>query len=494
MSVSLSSFGALFLVAICASFLFRPRLLWVLLAVAAVMQAPSPLVFEFDHAYGLSAFLLAALAVVLRSWRRPIGPAAVMRELRGLPPGMQAWIAFFAVSLASTVIGPTLFSGLLVYAPLNKLGVDAEMAPLQWSLNHLAQAANVGLIAGLFVAVWPHRADAAFPRLLMLAVVVAAGVALVAGLQQRLAWNGHVPMWAEFWATNPTYTQDYQSSAGPVPRVNWPFADPAYASTFFAACFGGFFTTYLANLHRDKSLLGVVASLFALANTLGATGLLAATAFLMLCASVTVALSLRHPRLSTGLLYRVALASIAATCIALGVVLVLRHYELQATFVEAAQNVLAGRSQTLLGDLRPHADLQSLRLVVESWGLGVGLGSHRGSSYLTTLAANGGLLGLACFLLAIALHFTSLAKRFRAAPDAPSAFFLGGGFTVFLAVSMAIPDQSWPVFWIFILGGWACVLCPGAAAASEVVVPVARESAAASGRRAEVATNQPRDE
>jgi len=440
---------------------FRRQWLLPLAAVTAVLQAPSVLEVSLSGVVvGVGAFTFGALILSVQAIHR----LARRRDARVFLPeangGLIPWGAFSLLVLCSAALGPLLFAGLSVYPPLDKLGVTGEVQPLAWSANHVAQAINICLVGGLLVWVHVHRESPALPKWLMSGVLVATLLAVAIGLQQRLAWNGLGPLWAEFWASNPTYAQDYDSLAGAMPRVSWPFVDPSYASAFFAAMFGGFLTMFLAGQRTNAALLGLMVSLFALGNTLGATGSLAVIVVVVLAAAAVLLVVMRRPTLAGALAYRVLLLSLAAGCVALGGYLVLRHYNLLGVFGEAMRNALAGRSHTLLGDIRPHADLMSLKLLVETWGLGVGMGSHRGSSYLITLAANTGVLGLVTFLAANVMHFTLLTRRFIRHPDAPSAFFLGSGISVLIAVSIAIPDQNWPVYWILILGGFACVICP----------------------------------
>lgn len=462
MDVSVTGLGAAFLLAIAFCLLFRRLLLLPLLGLGAVMQAPAAVNITLPGVVGLGLgpYLLAAFAMTLHlaaTWRSQ--KMSRLRDRLG-ERAVRPWAVFWLLGAGSIALGPFLFVGADVYVPLDKLGVDGVPSSLAWTANHAAQGVNVLLMAAIFLWVIQRGNERALTNGMLRMALAALGLALIVGLQQRLGWNGLVPLWAEFWASNPTYAQDYDSLAGAVPRVSWPFVDPSYASAFFAAMFGGFLTMFLAGQRTNAALLGLMVSLFALGNTLGATGSLAVIVVVVLAAAVVLVVAVRRPMLAGALAYRILLLSLAAGCVALGGFLVLRHYDLLGVFGDAMRNVLAGRSQTFLGDIRPHADLMSLKLLVETWGLGVGMGSHRGSSYLITLAANTGVLGLVTFLAANVMHFTLLTKRFIRHPDAPSAFFLGSGISVLIAVSIAIPDQNWPVYWILILGGFACIICP----------------------------------
>lgn len=464
MPISFTAFGGALLPVLLFVLLFRRGWMLPLFATAAILQGPAAALWRFqERDYGISAFLLmsslVAVDLLLRA-RAARAPVVAMTAQPRASMLASVWLAMGVWALQSSIVLPWLFSGVGVYPPLDKEGVHGELQSLSWSISHGAQAINLLVIAMLFLWVWLQRHDPRLPRRALVAMIVACALAAAVGLQQRLAWNGLVPLWSDFWASNPTYAQNFQSMAGTVPRVSWPFVEASYASAFFAATFGGFFTLFLADIQRHKALGGVMVSLFALANTLGATGLLAALTFLGLTIVVVFAVMLYRPAWGEGLVYRLGLAALAASCLVLGGFLVIRHYDLLQLFSGAAENVLAGRSQTFLGDIRPHADLHSLRLLWETCGMGAGMGSHRGSSYLVTFAANTGIVGLILFLVAISLQTSLLVRRVLVAPDAAGVFFLGAGVAMLIGVTIAIPDQNWPVLWIVLLGGFVCVVCP----------------------------------
>ena len=459
--MSLTSFGALLLPFLLFVVLFRRSWLLPFACVAAVLQGPAFVQIDIgEAAFGITPFVASASFVMLDVLR--VG--GVGGSLRGLGPQRRAlvylWGAYALVALLSALALPWLFDGAPVHPPLEKEGVHGGLQPLHWTPNHLAQVVNLVLIGGLFARVLQQSARPEVRTQLLTGVIAAIVVALLAGLQQRLAWNGLVPLGAELWASNPSYAQNYLSMSGPVPRVNWPFVEASYASAWFAAMFGGFGAMFLAGVHRHKALAGAIAALFGLGNTLGATGLLATFAYLVLATLVLAWLYLRHRSFAGGLAYRVVLAALAGCCVALSVYLVLRHYGLLQYFADGVGNVLAGRSQTVLGDLRPQADGHSLQLIASSWGLGVGMGSHRGSSFVLTLAACTGFAGLLLFAAGVGLQLRLLVTELSRAPHPASVFFLGAGVAILLGVAIAIPDQNWPVLWTLLLGGFACALHP----------------------------------
>lgn len=456
--MTVTAFGGLFLPLSLFVFLFRRAWLLPLLCVAAVLQSPSVSnVVWGERAYGITPFLwvsglvVADLGFRIRRHGQLCFGHGQQRRL------LMLWLAFAGVSLLGAMALPLVFDGLRVYLPLDKEGVEAAPIALTWSINNVAQAVNLGLIAVAMLWVVQQSRDEGLARRVWLGVVAALAVSTLVGLQQRLGWNGLIPLGDSFWASNPTYAQNYRTWAGPVPRVSWPLVEASYGSVWYAAAFGGFATLFLADLRRNRALLGALVALFALGNSLGATGVLTVLLFGSMAMLGAIGAAWHKPAWRGGLVYRLALALLVGTCLVLALQLVLRHYDLLDEAARALGSIRARWSGTLFGSERSAADAHALVVVGETWGLGVGMGSNRASSYLTTLVSNTGLPGLLLFLLALSYQFYLLFNAWRWRTSAAAAFFLGSGIAGFIAVVIAIPDQNWPVFWILILGGVACL-------------------------------------
>lgn len=455
--MSVTAFGGLFLPLALFITLFRRAWLLPLLCVAAVMQSPSVADVSVDGTtLGITPFFAVSLFVAFDLLRR------VARQ-RGLELGegparrlVLLWFAYGAYALVATLVLPWVFEGTPVHSPMDKAGAHASLVPLAFSSSHLAQLANLGFVLVALAWLVQQADDERLQHRMLVSVAFALLVATAVGLQQRLAWNGLLPMWAEFWASNPTYAQNYRSFAGPVPRVSWPFVEASYASAWYAAVLGGFLVLFLASLRRHAALGLAIVAAVALANSLGATGLLAVTAFLVLTLGVASVLAVRYRSLRGVLVYQTALGALVAACLVLAAYLVLRHYGLLGTVVSAGDQWLQGPARTLWGDLRPHADRHALSLLVSSHGLGVGMGSNRGSSFFIAMLGSVGLPGTMIFIAAVVYQFRLLGARLPFAANNPSLFFLGAGISGLLAVGISIPDQNWPALWVLLLGGVVC--------------------------------------
>ena len=458
MPFTVTAFGAVFLPVTLSVFLFRRAWLLPLMCVAAVLQAPSVLRFSLAGGeHGVTPFLAVALFAMLDLGLR-------MRRRKSLRPMggeqrlvVRLWLSFGVVAVVSALLWPWLFAGLPVFSPLSKAGADGQTVALAWSLSNLAQAIYGGLLLALLLWLLEQRDDPELPRRMLAGIVIALLLSAAIGLQQRLAWNGLLPMGESFWASNPTYAQNFRSWAGPIPRVSWPFVEPSYASAWYAGVLGGCLALFLTRRNRHWALLAAVVAAFALGNSLGATGVITIALFLGLAVIGSLVWGLRVRAMRAVLLYQWALGSLVCACLVLVAYLVLRHYGMLEIASGALEKLLQGRNRTLWGDLRPHADRHALWLLLETWGLGVGMGSNRGSSYLLATAAGTGLLGVTLLLAAFSLQTRLLLRRLRQSMDAPTVFFFGAGLAAMMAASIAIPDQNWPVLWMLLWGGVACL-------------------------------------
>ena len=265
-------------------------------------------------------------------------------------------------------------------------------------------------------------------------------------------------MMADFWASNPAYAQNFISYAGPVARVSWPFTEPAYGSAWYAAMFGGGMVVFFVGKRTQFALLGMLIAAFALINSLGATGIMAIVVFGLVGGMIGAFSFVKYPNLRWTLGYQSVLAALVLSCCCLAIYIVLRHNGALPNAQAALANLLVGNNPTIWGDIWPQTNLHALTVLRETFGLGVGLGSNRASSYFASLFSNTGILGGAMFLAALShLVFTLVTTQTAKKPNDMGLFLLGALCTATISVAIAIPDQNWPNYWVFILTSYAWI-------------------------------------
>ena len=106
--------------------------------------------------------------------------------------------------------------------------------------------------------------------------------------------------------------------------------------------------------------------------------------------------------------------------------------------------------------VRELSNKRALEIVKETYGLGVGLGSNRASSFFASLVSNTGVLGA---LLFSGMLVTLLWRYFKAPKLTDMQIFVAASLpTATLAMGLGIPDLNLPMYWGFIFLGF--VFCP----------------------------------
>ena len=217
-------------------------------------------------------------------------------------------------------------------------------------------------------------------------------------------------------------------------------------------------TVFFVGKRTQLALHGMLVAGFALLNSLGATGVMAIGAFGVIGAMLWGYYYATHPPLRWKLGYQLILAALVGSCCTLGTYVILRHFSLLANAQSAVTNLLTGGNLTFWGDIRPETNRLALSVIGDSYGLGVGLGSNRASSYFASLFSNTGILGGLIFLAALTHLGFSLLRIQKSLGSQDVALFLFGSLcTATIAVGIAIPDQNWPNYWIFILISYAWI-------------------------------------
>jgi|GEM_PF-3490322 hypothetical protein len=459
MEASLTAFGVIVVPLVVGIAFFKRQWLLPALMVASTLQALSILDIDFGHGQlhrGVSAFGLIAIVITLSlSWR--VKRLCTHRDWLCGSAGrnLKLWLAYLAVAVVGAALLPFAFGQALVYLWTGRGSFDVGLMPLHWSLSNLTQAANLILLIGVLIYIRVNREDRLLVRRMVAGLVIALLLSVLMGLWQRLVWHQNVSVMGGF---NSGDTYSFISYAGQIARVSWPFTDATYGSAWYAAMFGGGLVVFFIGKRRQLALFGMIVSAFALLNSLGATGILAIGIFCVLGALIWVGVFVRQPHLRWVLGYQFVLAVLVVACCSLAIYIVLRHNGVLPNAQVAVINLLAGNNPTFWGDIQPQTNLHGLSLLRDSFGLGVGLGSNRASSYFVSLLSNTGVLGGFLFLGGLFHLAYVLIKSQTLRKRNDTALFLSGSLcTVTISVAIAIPDQNWPSYWVFILTSYAWI-------------------------------------
>jgi hypothetical protein len=462
--MTLTLFGTVFVPLLFGILLFARAWLPALMVVAVVLQAAS--VVNVDLAlwlgpgaglgvYGITPYNAVAFCMgMLLLGRLVTVGVAVPVQVRGAA----AWFVAYAVVAAfGAVVLPRVFAGTPVHDMLALYGMSQPPVPVQWSLSNLVQAVNMGVHAVVLLYVLQcAQQEPGFGRRMVVGVMTALLLVLLVGSYERLAWLMAWPSAKAFWLNNPGYALlGGQLSMRDILRVASPFSEPSYTSAFLATTTLGLMAV-AAFGQRTRWALGLgVLSALGLFNTLSSTGWsaagLAALAMVFwMGARASVLDEDNHIRAREAWIWLVLSAVLVATLWAA------QSTRYSQDIDKTLNELLLNKSQPGNHEEREKTNVRALEIVQETQGLGVGMGSHRASSFMASLVSNTGVLGA---LLFCSMLGSLLWRYFKTPMLTDIQLFVGVSLaTATLAMSLGIPDLNLPMYWGFIF--LAFVFCP----------------------------------
>ncbi len=352
-------------------------------------------------------------------------------------------LLFWAWACASAFILPHIFSGMPVYEPRG--GIDEQyeaLTPLRWSFSNLAQVLYLTLnLCTLLYALQVVRTRKQVNSLLK-TLGVAVGIAVVAGGVQRLAIFQGWSFPYELLNNNPGYSQGFEQSIGEgIQRINSTFTEASFAGSFLGAIAIGLVAAFL----RGRRSLGwLVAALAAFLVLLDTTAMNGYVAFAVVLGCLFFYFSpFRGPKSTRWFLAKGWLVLVVPLLGVAGAVVVLFP-----SFTSAAFTVTTEKSDTLSFLHRLYSDLTALDIFLNTWGLGVGLGSNRPSSMLMAFLSTVGIVGTILF----AIFIFRIVRAFpgKSAPGTMHWTFWSL-IALLVAQIVAVPDINRPVLWTLIV-------------------------------------------
>lgn len=433
----ITSFGFLFLPLALASFVLPPIRLAQLAVATSVFEAAA---VAATPTFGVSPYFFVSILILIRLAFALVTRGGRIGRSAPLLSGIFLLIAFTAWACLGAVILPYVFEGYSVYSP--RLGLDSQVdegTPLHFTISNLAQVIylvlNVGMV--MFTAASASGIDQL--RRLHRAFLWGGSLAILAAIYQKVSAVTGVPFPYDILQSNPSLNLRPGITFRGVTRLSGTFPE---ASNL--ALFGGAFLIYVWSCyltHRRRAPLYLSLALLTALVLLWTTS---TTAYLMLVI-VPAVLYLRYilVPLFRGH-FRWKAAGSVLLLLVTATLLVASSSRLQTVLVEAV--LQKGDSTSLM--VRATADRDALALFLKTFGVGVGLGSNRPSSFLTSLLSNVGIIGTVLFFGAVALLAYAASAVARTDPRIPPA--LWGLGIVLVGKLVSSPDLSTPILWVLI--------------------------------------------
>jgi len=305
---------------------------------------------------------------------------------RPLPPGVPLLLFFFCWSVLVTLLAPLLFNGLTVYTPTG--GYDLAAGYL--TSSNLAQIIYLAL--GICVVLFLARSTKSGPEIIGLLVATATLLSLWRYLNQTFG----LPYPDGVFDNSPGF-EYIESAAGGVERFRGIFSEPAgvAGSSLVTIAYMVPRALQVAGARRVGALLLVGIAIF-----LGVIS----TSTTFVVAGVTIAVIAVITFVLRFVLRRTGISALGSVVICAVVIAALWVLPIVASFVETAVDQKVSSSSFTE---RSSANSAAMVVLLDSFGLGTGLGSNRASSFVPTLLSTTGVVGA----LALAVAIATLIRR-----------------------------------------------------------------------------------
>jgi hypothetical protein len=351
------------------------------------------------------------------------------------------------------------FAGMQVNLLLDKFGLNS-LATLRPTLSNMVQPFNlfVHLVVLLFLLQAAQRPDGA--RGIKAGAVGALALVLAIGFYEQWALLSELkefPSSLPFWVNNAGY--ELASVAGKWFwfRVGVPFSEPSYASAYLAATTLGLWAVVFFGKAWWWAWAAALLSTLGLLNTLGATGLASAGLAFVALLIWAIANAFRRSTVKS-IRWRAAIMCFLLTVASIGGYKAYSNSSIKPKIDGMFSEIILTRVKEKDG-VRQLSNKRALEIVQETYGLGVGMGSNRASSFFASLVSNTGVLGAALFC---AMLVSLLWRYVRAPALTDMQIFVAVALpTATLAMGLGIPDLNLPMYWGFIF--LAFVFCPAGA-------------------------------
>lgn len=435
MSVGITTFGIFFLLIVSIWIFFWSKHLIPLLIFSSIFQAAS--IYNFNS-FAVAPYYFISIIVALNFLSTTI---IFNRKLyianRNLRYSVVALVVFFGWAMVSSITLPFIFEGMPVFSP--KDGIDEQyfyQAKLLWSTSNVAQAVYLLLNIINVIVLIQYVSNKRNKDIAMNSFLITAYIAIFMILYHSLSKFVQIPFPEDFLYSNPFYSQGFEQRVGNLFRANGTFSEPSLAGTYIVGIACSFFAIRINNNTLIQQFLIFTISFLALIVTTATTGY--ATFFIIICALIIIKLfNMYRFKLKKTTLIKIILVSFF-----IGLILIVL---VNSNLLSAVEALTTSKGESDSFKHRMFSDLFAINIFFETYGLGVGLGSNRPSSYLTSLLSNLGIIGTG-IMAYVLLIISKLTFKYRQ-NDEIKFFFLIFISTLVSQV-LSIPDITMPFFWL----------------------------------------------
>jgi len=355
------------------------------------------------------------------------------------------WLLIFVViATVGVLVLPLVFKGAMVYSP--KLSIDDQynnLTPLAFSSSHLNQLGQLLINALIFLIVWIRKIP---PQRFLEALSWSFALTLVFA-----AWQIFTDLTGMYFPNDWLYTVSNWSIGneqkfGAIARINSVFLEPSTLATYLVG-FLAFLLVWWIKRPSWKLFFCLLLCLLCMVLTLSTTAYFGAV---VIFAGVFLGFGVAQ-LLSGGWINKTLFGILCMTLVLAWLVLTITAASSEVR--DLLSFVLTEKDSSDSFQARFEADLQSLELVWRTYGLGLGLGGNRPSSFITLLLSNLGLLGLIGFLMFLASLSSAAINRVKKIGNARLCDIAIAAVWALWATMgakvLAQPDLSFAPLWVW---------------------------------------------
>ncbi|MFT8718009.1 hypothetical protein [Acetobacter sp.] len=281
------------------------------------------------------------------------------------------------------------------------------------------------------------------------AFVVAGWMVVFICFWQFAARTAHLPFPKEFFYSNTGWAVLDGQMAGPVPRINGSFTEPAACATYLTGViFSSVWLTLKGYKFRTIKPL-IIAATLSLCITTSTTGFAALAIGMILLPFMVVATG------AARLLGRLGqFAMIGAVVLGMSTLIVVTFAPQVVAGVQKVSADTASKKDTASYKERTQADTDAITACMETYGLGTGWGSNRSSSLVPGLLASVGIIGCIALLIFDVRLMLTAKTALTVAPGSDYCLVIEGFIAAILgrliAALTSAPTIGMPDFYVMI--------------------------------------------
>ncbi|WP_184619451.1 hypothetical protein [Thermosipho japonicus] len=353
---------------------------------------------------------------------------------------------FILFSFSWSIIAPNLFDNYPVYHPSSR-ALEVGISFLHFSVYNIIF--NIFIILYFFTLIyisiftWTKKEYKLIKKIIFISLLLV----IVTSFSQILSpIFGTLDITKYFW-TIVVRKFKYVSIGGflPIPRIQGTFVEPSNLAPFLT----GFYSFYLYNSLRKNNFIDIFLTLVIFIFIILSASTTAYISLMIM--TFLVVMNLSSIKLST---YNMKLNKKNFFSLSIGIFVVFFSFIIVVYFIIGFQNFLTlinlyflNKPESGSFKIRIASDLHALEIFAKTFGLGVGLGSNRSSSFLPYLLSQLGIIGTILFGIFITKILIFCYRSLRGTEYFSYFFFIPAAL---VAQLVAYPDITNPTLWQFI--------------------------------------------